>query len=1630
MLSRLPLLPGELKNQFKNSKRFYHLNHSSYEHSLNILELSINQYNEILNNCQLIEQSIQEIERSQGLLVLLTNQAIKDKINNFRYLQAKSLNSLQEVTEIIFRQSLLLDPIIRERKNCEGLSGYLGSVISEQSTLTREIVEAQFYLMEISSQDTLLLDRQQFVNFHNNIECFATSKIRSRYHRFGWFTHLINNEKFVPVEIGEKTLPVLSTLKNLFMSKIPSLEGLFFSEGDKFKLGMNQFYRAAGFSSQEQALSKTLLLMDDCYLLEAESLISTPLLINLKKLEQDLVSYQQEVRSKIVTGIGAYFYSIKNQALSKEAERLSWQYANLQNKRLDFIEKILTAYEGHYNHADYKFVPIEKFNELESLIEECESNLNNLPRENIASIRERFSRLKQQYTTKLDVIQPVIDAIYSGLPPFKKAQKVAENGIGYFVCDVKEVASLFDKIKPYLASSKQEAIHIILGLLSGRDLPNLRAIKLKLLPLFEGYRHPTQFLDDFLEKVIKQYVIPRLSNTTDGAFQIVAEFNLDYTNHWLEQKAILLEEAILFCSFAFKNLPLKGNTVSINKKPFLLVKEKLLEQVHLIKNFANVTQGRTYLDNLKGLITETITQDPLTVLRAPVWAAIMTLIADDQLLQFYFETLLNQAILKSSFDLFANDAILACINQKDSVYQLFERKLLAYFRENKWDLNLQLALDKLENKALSQKYRALFIRQFLLEEKFATQYQQSDAELLNFISGIGQEETDALYPFLSDCLSSKNLIHPEALRVVDFLFKGNFTQDSKPLKALADLRRKDVLLRQDAFVVTKEILSLVELNDWDQALDKLQNHFLLSEKNPERSSFHLDVINQVLQKLFDFHLANSSNVKEKEDDMTVRQRRWNFYQKFRVFLQDKPNQSPIVINFKKIESVFLLQTSALSYFVEAIRSLHQKSISDSVDAAALLYPILKDVLSVISPSQQQAVLSLLQLIEGKWVPINNEDLIKNAFYIFAGHADGDKLAQGILKNYVLPRISDRQSIYFSLIYELEPSWLAVILQEEKKTSEDEFYLLSKIFENPELLSNQATLIIGDKTVKPTLEQAMLAIDHIREYEEWLATHELSQDQSKGSLFNGLKFIITSYLDSFDKSERKNAGLLQLIEKYGDPALLDSYLKIWINYLLTTRHHFNDITKDKPFIKYEKREIVQQSIAKFLYNQCSLVAENNQVNEKPFSFKPYKAKFIENPDDFFPLLALLPKDLEEKVLASWLKLQTSWSFACYDALQKIASTEIKQNYRLLHAETTFAQGPEEELLIQLTLPDYSQYESDYSLEGLNSLAIIFDKYLSGPTDTEKTVGYNAILKSLKNATKEPWISFREKARNHLEHLQEGERVKLSCDDFIQKVKTKNYAGATSVIEEWSLLLTKSNPSSIDSLRLNQSIEGSLGELHSYLLELIKLKETATIALVRDYVLSRFPKIENVTQLIALCNDNTTLKFNSKNLMLRDHCQRLRQFETYAWQLLCHLIPDLKVNDIDILMKTVRTIRNRHQEHFYHPDLRLIETRGFHLGFSQDLINLYKRHESTIHSVLNPLLKVYYDFDELGIKNPRIKTTTTQLTTKIKQLEKNFVEKTQELQKERSSLWATFFCKSRTKEMEAAESSLTQNLPQIL
>ena len=98
-LNSLPTLKKTHIDAFNNSKRFYHFNHSDHVLSINLLALTLQQYNTSISELALIEKTIREIKRSQGLFALVTDINLKAKIARFYQARANILANLKNLIE-------------------------------------------------------------------------------------------------------------------------------------------------------------------------------------------------------------------------------------------------------------------------------------------------------------------------------------------------------------------------------------------------------------------------------------------------------------------------------------------------------------------------------------------------------------------------------------------------------------------------------------------------------------------------------------------------------------------------------------------------------------------------------------------------------------------------------------------------------------------------------------------------------------------------------------------------------------------------------------------------------------------------------------------------------------------------------------------------------------------------------------------------------------------------------------------------------------------------------------------------------------------------------------------------------------------------------------------------------------------------------------------------------------------------------------------------------------------------------------------------------------------------------------------------------------------------------------------
>ncbi len=327
-LNSLPTLKKTHIDVFNNTKRFYHFNHSDQVLSIDLLALTLKQYNTSISELALIEQTLREIERSQGLFALVTDFNLKAKIAQFYQARAKILANLKNLIECIEKGASRLQPVIGKRVGCNEFEKILGQLQKESLTARAALAEEKFNLMQISSIEGMLLDKDQFAAFHQFILQQATSKIRRRYQRLNWFIENPLDEKLIPLEIKNKSFYVLSSAKVTFEQEIGGLSQLFFSKKDKLKLIEEQYYQVASIKSAQQAINTIYhTLTPDSF--ELCALPEQPCLKAVIRLETEIKRRRVALQGERVTGMMKFFFGVKNAAINHELNYLKQHFARI-----------------------------------------------------------------------------------------------------------------------------------------------------------------------------------------------------------------------------------------------------------------------------------------------------------------------------------------------------------------------------------------------------------------------------------------------------------------------------------------------------------------------------------------------------------------------------------------------------------------------------------------------------------------------------------------------------------------------------------------------------------------------------------------------------------------------------------------------------------------------------------------------------------------------------------------------------------------------------------------------------------------------------------------------------------------------------------------------------------------------------------------------------------------------------------------------------------------------------------------------------------------------------------------------------------------------------------------------------
>ena len=354
LVCKLKALSEEDLDLFNRSKKFYHFFHSDDVASFQILSDSIQQFNFIVEQHQLIEDSIHEIENRHTLLSI-SKEDLENKINHFRLKQAAFVAELVPYLAIITRRAHALQSLLEARTGCEDLRDSIHSILTAEPKCHRLISEEEARLMELSSVNPFFISKPHFDQFHAHIEQQASGKVKRRYHRINWF-NVQQGQKWVRAEIDHKPTYLFDAIEAPFTKKLTGLRSWFFNSTDRDQLLADQFYRRANRVSDMQQLSMAFFLEKN-KLATTEDICSLAFINLLKAAETKLLGFYQTVENERVAGIKAYFFQDKNQALNVELTDLCQGFQELQTLKLNFLNEVLTTFSSQYRHSHFDLIP-------------------------------------------------------------------------------------------------------------------------------------------------------------------------------------------------------------------------------------------------------------------------------------------------------------------------------------------------------------------------------------------------------------------------------------------------------------------------------------------------------------------------------------------------------------------------------------------------------------------------------------------------------------------------------------------------------------------------------------------------------------------------------------------------------------------------------------------------------------------------------------------------------------------------------------------------------------------------------------------------------------------------------------------------------------------------------------------------------------------------------------------------------------------------------------------------------------------------------------------------------------------------------------------------------------------------
>ncbi len=870
-LISLPTLETYI-NAFNNSKRFYHFNHSDHVDSIKLLEVTLQQYNTGISQLAVIEKTILEIKRSQVLSALVTDINLKAEIAGFYQARADILATLKNLIDSIERGASRLQPIIgKKRVGCNEFEKILALLQKESLEARKALAEEKFGLMQISSKEGMLLDKDQFAAFHQFILQQATPEIRRSYQRLNWFIGNPLDEKLIPIKIKNKSFYVLSSAKITFEQEIGGLSQLFFGEKDKLKLIEEQYYQVASIKSAQQAINTIYqTLTPDSF--EQCALPEQPCLKAVIKLETEIMRKRAALQGERVTGMMKFFFGVKNAAINHELNYLNRHFALLQATKITLMENALAHLETHYHFKDLVLPPKEKLDAIEMLLSECKKGVSLIPL-NHPLQQKIFTQLNvfnKKFKSCCNISVNLIEKLMQENNNLSAQRMTSSAGLSYLSYR-KEIQDLFDRIRNYVSPSQQEAIDVLASVLLGTSLAPLDSIKQKLLPLFKGFKFPLKCLEVFIESFFKNYILPALHNPESYHFQLLTSYNSKWIDNWLSKKTTSLEDALIFLRTLYSGQVTLGNQVrSIRNKPFVYDRQTFIAQIKLLQSFGKQAQSKSFLESFYSIITQTIKEQGDQLCFHPDYLAGILVLKDDQLKITYIQALMKSCISKQTFDILQNKELIDYLNGSNA-FEAVRDPLFAYFKQDQWQYALQSTLDQLEDETLAQEYRYIYLKNRLEHNDSLFDDKKLKSLGDDLSKAIGQENELNLYQLLARRLSSEEAIPPESLALIDSLLAANWSQNINGLRILFDKKRQLLVAQNDVAVEIKDLLNMIKLHHFEEALNKIHEHILLSTTQNNRSTLHFDIVLGFLNQLAHSH-------QEKEDlGLPEQKAKWAFY---------------------------------------------------------------------------------------------------------------------------------------------------------------------------------------------------------------------------------------------------------------------------------------------------------------------------------------------------------------------------------------------------------------------------------------------------------------------------------------------------------------------------------------------------------------------------------------------------------------------------------------------------------------------------------------------------------------------------------------------------------------------------------